>query len=84
MKQGLVKLAFFTVVTMAVFWAEPSKVWSQTSEIRISKGQTLYVPVYSNVFTGPRKLPYQLASTLSIRNTDMAVPLRVTSIDTIE
>jgi hypothetical protein len=81
MKQGLVKLAFFTGVTMAAFWADPFQVWAQPSEIRISKGQTLYVPVYSNVFTGPRKLPYQLASTLSIRNTDMAAPLRITSID---
>jgi hypothetical protein len=39
------------------------------------------VPVYSNVFTGPRRLPLQLAATLSIRNTDMAASFRVTAID---
>lgn len=85
MKQVFVRLAFltavFSVVTMAVFWADPTQVWSQPGEIILSKGQTVYVPVYSNVFTGPRKLPYQLASTLSIRNTDMAESFRITTID---
>lgn len=54
---------------------------SSSPEYRLSKGQTVYVPVYSNVFTGPRKLPYQLAATLSIRNTDPSASLRLTAID---
>jgi len=54
---------------------------SHASEIRLSKGQTLYVPVYSNVFSGPRRLPLQLAATLSIRNTDQSASFRVTAID---
>lgn len=73
--------AFFTAMAMAVLWSDPSPGWSQTSEIRLSKGQTLYVPVYSNVFAGPRKLPLQLAATLSIRNTDMSAAFKVTAID---
>jgi hypothetical protein len=55
--------------------------WAASSEVRLSKGQTLYVPAYSNVFSGPRKRPFQLATTLSIRNTDMAASFRVTAID---
>ncbi len=39
------------------------------------------MPVYSNVFTGPRKLPLQLAATLSIRNTDKTESFNVTAID---
>lgn len=35
-----------------------------------SKGFTVYVPVYSMVYTGDRAVPVNLASTLSIRNTD--------------
>lgn len=73
--------SFFTVVALAVLLAFPQSGWSISSEIRLSKGQTLYVPVYSNVFTGPRKLPLQLAATLSIRNTDMAASFKVTAID---
>ena len=59
----------------------PKTGWSQSSEIRLSKGQTIYVPVYSNVFSGPRKRPLQLAATLSIRNTDKSASFRVTAID---
>ena len=85
MKPGSLRIAFlsslFSALAMAVLWTDPSPGWSQTSEIRLSKGQTLYVPVYSNVFAGPRKLPLQLAATLSIRNTDMSASFRVTTID---
>lgn len=73
--------AFFTAVALTVLLAAPQPGWSASSEIRLSKGQTLYVPVYSNVFAGPRKLPLQLAATLSIRNTDLSTPFRVTAID---
>jgi hypothetical protein len=62
-------------------WLAPVPGWSASYEIRLSKGQTVYVPAYSNVFTGPRKLPFQLATTLTVRNTDLSASLRVTSID---
>ena len=39
------------------------------------------MPVYSNVFSGPRKRPLNLATTLSIRNTDMTASFKVTAID---
>lgn len=71
----------FFYLAMAVTWSDSSTVWAASSEVRLSKGQTLYVPVYSNVFSGPRKRPLQLAATLSIRNTDMASSFRVTAID---
>jgi len=61
--------------------AAPTSGWSASAETRLSKGQTVYVPAYSNVFSGPRRLPLQLATTLSIRNTDPAASFRVTSID---
>ncbi len=59
----------------------PESSWAASSGARLSKGQTVYVPVYSNVFTGPRKLPFQLATTLSLRNTDLSASILVTSID---
>lgn len=85
MKPGSLRSALlaslFQAAVMAMLLTNPSPGWSASSEIRLSKGQTLYVPVYSNVFTGPRKLPLQLAATLSIRNTDLAAAVRVTAID---
>ena len=50
-------------------------------EIRLSKGQTVYVPVYSNVYSGPKKNPFQLAAMLSIRSVDLSGSIRVSSID---
>ncbi|MBJ6750163.1 DUF3124 domain-containing protein [Geomonas anaerohicana] len=61
--------------------ALPVSGWSASDQVHLAKGQTVYVPVYSNVFTGPRSLPYQLAATLAIRNTDMDSWLRITAID---
>lgn len=59
----------------------PGTGWSSPAEVRFSKGQTVYVAAYSNVYSGPRKNPFQLATMLSIRNTDMSNAIRVTSID---
>src|SRR5512139_3072136 len=41
-----------------------------TSEIVLSKGQTVYVPAYSHVLIGDHPLEFNLATTLSVRNTD--------------
>jgi len=71
----------FLIVLLLLAWMIPAKSWSAESEIRLSKGQTVYVPAYSNVFTGPKKLPFQLATTLSIRSTDLSASIRITSIE---
>ena len=75
----LASTLFFMLFLLS--WTVPAKPWAAESEIRLSKGQTVYVPAYSNVFTGPKKLPFQLAATLSIRSTDLSASIRVTSID---
>lgn len=59
----------------------PTSSWSASPEFRLSKGQTLYVPVYSNVFSGPKSRAFPLSTTLSIRSTDLSASFRVTSID---
>ena len=50
-------------------------------EIAVSKGQTVYVPIYSNVFSGPKAIPVQLAGMLSVRNTDPMFPITIVSAD---
>ena len=46
-----------------------------------STGQTLYVPVYSHIYSGDRERPVYLAATISIRNTDPANGIRLTRVD---
>ena len=42
------------------------------------KGQTVYVPVYSHIYSGDREQPFYLAATLSIRNTDRIQAITIT------
>lgn len=46
-----------------------------------SKGQTLYVPVYSNVYSGNAAKPSSLAITVSVRNTDPGEAIRLLQVD---
>ncbi len=48
---------------------------------QLSAGQQLYVPVYSHIYIGDKERPFNLAVTLSIRNTDPASGLRLTAVD---
>lgn len=47
----------------------------------LSKGQTLYVPVYSHIYWGPKPRAFDLACTLSIRNVDPQEAITITSVD---
>ena len=51
------------------------------TRIQLSNGQTIYVPVYSHVFSGDRALPFNLAVMLSVRNVDMYHSITLTSIE---
>ncbi len=44
-------------------------------------GQTLYVPVYSHIYSGDRERPVYLATTVSIRNTDPSAKIRLQTVD---
>jgi hypothetical protein len=52
-----------------------------SSEMVISTGQTVYVPVYSHIYSGDREHPFYLTATLSIRNTDPKHAITVLSVD---
>jgi hypothetical protein len=47
----------------------------------LSRGQTVYVPVYSNIYSSPKAVPNHLANILSIRNTDLSRIIQVTAVD---
>lgn len=75
----------FGAVAAAIIWMStgfvPAEAWSATADIKLARKQSVYVPVYSNIISGPRKRPIQLEATLSIRGTDPAASLKITAID---
>lgn len=54
---------------------------SAASQVRLLKGQTVYVPAYSHIYHGDREVPFYLTVTLSIRNTDAAHPITIMAVD---
>ncbi|MEO6808897.1 MAG: DUF3124 domain-containing protein [Isosphaeraceae bacterium] len=43
-------------------------------------GQTIYVPAYSSIYSSSNTRPFALAVTLSVRNTDQAQPIWLSSV----
>ena len=52
-----------------------------SAEVRHVHGQTLYVPVYSEIPYGDRDRTLELAATLSIRNMDRKVAVTIQQVD---
>lgn len=50
----------------------------------LSKGQTVYVPAYSHIYSGNREVPFSLTVTLSIRNIDLNHPITITAVNYYE
>jgi len=49
-------------------------------DIELSAGQTVYVPIYSHIYSGVKGRPFDLAATLSIRNTNPQNPITLVSV----
>ena len=49
-------------------------------DIKLSSGQTLYIPIYSHIYSGVKGRPFDLAATLSIRNTNLQNPITLVSV----
>ncbi len=54
---------------------------SAETEVILSKGQTVYVPIYSHIYTGAKKFKLNLTGILSIRNTDLRNPITIAAVD---
>lgn len=73
--------SWIAVITLFLVVAGVSPGALEAAEIALSTGQTVYVPVYSNIIAGSRKVPVHLSNTLIIRNTDMHNEIQVTVAD---
>ena len=48
--------------------------------IQLTAGQTVYVPIYSHIYSGVKARPFDLAATLSIRNTNLKSAITIVSV----
>jgi hypothetical protein len=51
-----------------------------TDAVKIARGQTVYVPVYSHIYSVSKSQKMDLSATLSLRNTDQTYPIIITSV----
>jgi hypothetical protein len=71
---------------MVIILAAPTILMSCLIQPAVAKmelftGQTVYVPVYSHIYSGDREQPFYLAATLSIRNTDRKYAIAITAVE---
>ena len=67
------------VLVFACVSAMPASLEAQ-EHLALSKGQTVYVPAYSHIYTGGKKRPFALAITLSIRNIDLDTDITLSEV----
>jgi len=72
-----------TLVAAAVVWLSILMLTTglSASEIRLSRGQTVYVPIYSHIYSGDRERPFLLTAILSVRNTDPTHSITISTVD---
>ena len=82
MNKNIQKFKPLVFILAALLMASSLTSFSQASEgRRQTKGQTVYVPLYSNIFVGDREITWQLSALLSIRNTDPALPITISRVE---
>jgi hypothetical protein len=69
-----------SILSAVILLAGPITTARADSDISLSTGQTVYVPIYSHIYSGLKGRPFNLAATLSIRNTDPKHPISLVSV----
>lgn len=69
------KLSVFMLILM-IAWFFPG-LGNASESIELLMGQSVYVPIYSHIYHGDRENPFDLAATLSIRNTDPGIDITI-------
>ncbi len=74
-----VKKILIGVILLSMFFL-PISVKAK-SDIELSSGETVYVSIYSNIYSGPKAVRLELAAMLSIRNTDPLYSITISKAD---
>ncbi len=69
---------YFLVLIFSVGILSPAG--SSADDIQLSMGQSVYVSIYSHIYSGIKARPFDLAAILSIRNTDIDQPVTLVSV----
>jgi hypothetical protein len=69
------------LVSWVVTFTLLSVVGGFAAEGDLADGQTVYVSIYSHIYSGLKGRPFDLAATLSIRNTDPKYPISITGVE---
>ena len=65
---------------LIIFAGILNPVVASAENIQLSTGQTVYVPIYSHIYSGIKARPFDLAATLSIRNTNLKSSISIVSV----
>lgn len=74
----------FFLVLFFIGLLSPLSIYAAEKDNKLAKGQTLYVPAYSHIYSGDSERPFLLAVTLSIRNIDPRHRIKITLVDYYE
>ena len=72
------------ITFISICMLSPISLHAFDKKTELSKGQRLYVPAYSHIYSGNKEKPFLLTVTLSIRNIDPAHVINVTVVDYYE
>lgn len=70
-----------SIAAVVILSVAPAFSGTSAADVRLSSGQTVYVPIYSHIYSGDRERPVLLTATLSIRNTDPRNQITITAVD---
>ena len=73
---------FFIFLSIGLF--SPLSLYAADTQIELSKGQRVYVPAYSHIYSGNQERPFLLTVTLSIRNIDPTNKIKIPLVDYYE
>jgi len=73
---------FFIFLCICLFL--PLSLYAADNKLELSKGQRVYVPAYSHIYSGNKEMPFLLTVTLSIRNIDPTHIIKINLVDYYE
>lgn len=80
----MTKLLKYNLILLSICLFLPLFLYAGDNNIELSKGQRVYVPAYSHIYSGNKEKPFLLTVTLSIRNIDPMHIIKITRIDYYE
>lgn len=81
MKNTKRSLPIFVLLLALIFTPGFCRAETTSTPVAQSRGQVIYVPIYSHIYSGNKESPFNLAATLSIRNTDPKQSITLVSLE---